>query len=81
MYVTTGVLLQKVVSAKSLAEFTHIFVDEVGVRLPCTLGLQGARPGQVRRSAHSLLSAQCCSYSVPVVPERLWDAAPLFRRL
>ncbi|KAF6352554.1 tudor domain containing 9 [Rhinolophus ferrumequinum] len=32
MYVTTGVLLQKVVSAKSLAEFTHVFVDEVHER-------------------------------------------------
>nr|XP_025037376.1 ATP-dependent RNA helicase TDRD9 isoform X2 [Pelodiscus sinensis] len=29
MYVTTGVLLQKIVGAKSLVEFTHIFIDEV----------------------------------------------------
>lgn len=29
IYMTTGVLLQKVVSAKCLAEFSHIFVDEV----------------------------------------------------
>lgn len=28
---TTGVLLQKIVGAKSLAEFTHIFIDEVGI--------------------------------------------------
>lgn len=26
---TTGVLLQKIVSAKSLMEFTHVFIDEV----------------------------------------------------
>ncbi|KAM6204809.1 ATP-dependent RNA helicase TDRD9 isoform 2-T2 [Sarcoramphus papa] len=32
LYMTTGVLLQKVVCAKSLAEFTHIFVDEVHER-------------------------------------------------
>ncbi|XP_012579883.1 PREDICTED: putative ATP-dependent RNA helicase TDRD9 [Condylura cristata] len=32
MYVTTGVLLQKVVGAKSLAEFTHVFIDEVHER-------------------------------------------------
>ncbi|NXK75720.1 TDRD9 helicase, partial [Amazona guildingii] len=32
LYMTTGVLLQKVVSAKSLAEFTHIFIDEVHER-------------------------------------------------
>ncbi|XP_035870118.1 LOW QUALITY PROTEIN: ATP-dependent RNA helicase TDRD9 [Phyllostomus discolor] len=32
VYMTTGVLLQKVVSAKSLAEFTHIFIDEVHER-------------------------------------------------
>lgn len=31
---TTGVLLQKIVSAKSLMEFTHIFIDEVSVLLP-----------------------------------------------
>ncbi|EMP32902.1 Putative ATP-dependent RNA helicase TDRD9 [Chelonia mydas] len=29
IYMTTGVLLQKIVGAKSLAEFTHIFIDEV----------------------------------------------------
>ncbi|KAM6444997.1 ATP-dependent RNA helicase TDRD9 [Rhynochetos jubatus] len=29
---TTGVLLQKIVCAKSLAEFTHIFIDEVHER-------------------------------------------------
>lgn len=29
IYMTTGVLLQKIVSAKSLVEFTHIFIDEV----------------------------------------------------
>ncbi|ELK01250.1 Putative ATP-dependent RNA helicase TDRD9 [Pteropus alecto] len=28
VYMTTGVLLQKIVSAKSLMEFTHIFIDE-----------------------------------------------------
>lgn len=28
---TTGVLLQKIVSAKSLMEFTHVFIDEVSV--------------------------------------------------
>uniref|UniRef100_A0A8C3I4W4 ATP-dependent RNA helicase TDRD9 n=1 Tax=Chrysemys picta bellii TaxID=8478 RepID=A0A8C3I4W4_CHRPI len=32
IYVTTGVLLQKIVGAKSLAEFTHIFIDEVHER-------------------------------------------------
>uniref|UniRef100_A0A8C8R6E9 ATP-dependent RNA helicase TDRD9 n=1 Tax=Pelusios castaneus TaxID=367368 RepID=A0A8C8R6E9_9SAUR len=32
IYMTTGVLLQKIVGAKSLAEFTHIFVDEVHER-------------------------------------------------
>ncbi|OWK56106.1 putative ATP-dependent RNA helicase TDRD9 [Lonchura striata] len=29
LYMTTGVLLQKIVSAKSLTEFTHIFIDEI----------------------------------------------------
>lgn len=29
IYVTTGVLLQKLVQAKSLTEYSHIFVDEV----------------------------------------------------
>ncbi|KAM5274365.1 ATP-dependent RNA helicase TDRD9 [Ctenodactylus gundi] len=32
IYMTTGVLLQKIVSAKSLTEFTHIFIDEVHER-------------------------------------------------
>ncbi|XP_043930431.1 ATP-dependent RNA helicase TDRD9 [Protopterus annectens] len=32
IYMTTGVLLQKLVSAKSLMEFTHIFIDEVHER-------------------------------------------------
>ncbi|XP_025126893.1 ATP-dependent RNA helicase TDRD9 isoform X3 [Bubalus bubalis] len=32
IYMTTGVLLQKIVSAKSLVEFTHIFIDEVHER-------------------------------------------------
>ncbi|KAM4690496.1 ATP-dependent RNA helicase TDRD9 [Rhinophrynus dorsalis] len=32
IYVTTGVLLQKIVGAKSLMEFTHIFIDEVHER-------------------------------------------------
>ncbi|KAM5128959.1 ATP-dependent RNA helicase TDRD9 isoform 2-T2 [Mantella aurantiaca] len=32
IYMTTGVLLQKIVCAKSLAEFTHIFIDEVHER-------------------------------------------------
>ncbi|KAJ7345223.1 hypothetical protein JRQ81_001173, partial [Phrynocephalus forsythii] len=32
IYVTTGVLLQKVVGARSLSEFTHIFIDEVHER-------------------------------------------------
>ncbi|XP_069639430.1 ATP-dependent RNA helicase TDRD9 isoform X2 [Haliaeetus albicilla] len=32
LYMTTGVLLEKVVGAKSLAEFTHIFIDEVHER-------------------------------------------------
>ncbi|KAE8586841.1 hypothetical protein XENTR_v10021777 [Xenopus tropicalis] len=32
IYMTTGVLLQKIVSAKSLLEFTHIFIDEVHER-------------------------------------------------
>lgn len=29
IYMTTGVLLQKLVSAKCLTEYSHIFVDEV----------------------------------------------------
>lgn len=29
IYMTTGVLLQKLVQAKCLTEFSHIFVDEV----------------------------------------------------
>lgn len=29
LYMTTGVLLQKIVSARSLTQFTHIFIDEV----------------------------------------------------
>ncbi|XP_060781117.1 ATP-dependent RNA helicase TDRD9 isoform X2 [Neoarius graeffei] len=32
IYMTTGVLLQKLVAAKSLTEFTHIFIDEVHER-------------------------------------------------
>ncbi|OCT68434.1 hypothetical protein XELAEV_18039735mg [Xenopus laevis] len=32
IYMTTGVLLQKIVAAKSLLEFTHIFIDEVHER-------------------------------------------------
>uniref|UniRef100_A0A8D0GJ38 ATP-dependent RNA helicase TDRD9 n=1 Tax=Sphenodon punctatus TaxID=8508 RepID=A0A8D0GJ38_SPHPU len=32
VYMTTGVLLQKIVGAKSLTEFTHIFIDEVHER-------------------------------------------------
>ncbi|XP_023111882.2 ATP-dependent RNA helicase TDRD9 isoform X7 [Felis catus] len=32
IYMTTGVLLQKIVSTKSLVEFTHIFIDEVHER-------------------------------------------------
>ncbi|XP_041258500.1 ATP-dependent RNA helicase TDRD9 [Onychostruthus taczanowskii] len=32
LYMTTGVLLQKIVSAKSLTPFTHIFIDEVHER-------------------------------------------------
>ncbi|XP_034274448.1 ATP-dependent RNA helicase TDRD9 isoform X2 [Pantherophis guttatus] len=32
IYMTTGVLLQKVVGAKSLLEFTHIFIDEIHER-------------------------------------------------
>ncbi|KAM6461278.1 ATP-dependent RNA helicase TDRD9 isoform 1-T1 [Liasis olivaceus] len=32
IYMTTGVLLQKVVGAKSLLEFTHVFIDEVHER-------------------------------------------------
>ncbi|KAG7238509.1 hypothetical protein INR49_030782 [Caranx melampygus] len=32
IYMTTGVLLQKLVSAKCLAEYSHIFVDEVHER-------------------------------------------------
>jgi hypothetical protein len=34
---TTGVLLQKIVSAKSLMEFTHVFIDEVST-LPFCVG-------------------------------------------
>uniref|UniRef100_A0AAY4CCJ2 ATP-dependent RNA helicase TDRD9 n=1 Tax=Denticeps clupeoides TaxID=299321 RepID=A0AAY4CCJ2_9TELE len=32
IYMTTGVLLQKLVTAKSLTEFSHIFIDEVHER-------------------------------------------------
>ncbi|XP_039597715.1 ATP-dependent RNA helicase TDRD9 isoform X1 [Polypterus senegalus] len=32
LYVTTGVLLQKIISSKSLVEFSHIFIDEVHER-------------------------------------------------
>ncbi|NXU50708.1 TDRD9 helicase, partial [Turnix velox] len=32
LYLTNGVLLQKIVSAKNLDEFTHIFIDEVHER-------------------------------------------------
>uniref|UniRef100_A0A673V8U2 ATP-dependent RNA helicase TDRD9 n=1 Tax=Suricata suricatta TaxID=37032 RepID=A0A673V8U2_SURSU len=32
IYMTTGVLLQKIVGAKSLMEFTHVFIDEVHER-------------------------------------------------
>ncbi|KAG8449310.1 hypothetical protein GDO86_016093 [Hymenochirus boettgeri] len=32
IYMTTGVLLQKIVAAKSMLEFTHIFIDEVHER-------------------------------------------------
>ncbi|XP_036398195.1 ATP-dependent RNA helicase TDRD9 [Megalops cyprinoides] len=32
IYMTTGVLLQKLVSAKSLTEYSHIFIDEVHER-------------------------------------------------
>nr|XP_060611008.1 ATP-dependent RNA helicase TDRD9 [Anolis sagrei ordinatus] len=32
MYATTGILLQKLVGAKTLSEFTHIFIDEVHER-------------------------------------------------
>ncbi|NXV76589.1 TDRD9 helicase, partial [Atlantisia rogersi] len=32
LYMTTGVLLQKIVSARSLSKFTHIFIDEVHER-------------------------------------------------
>lgn len=32
IYMTTGVLLQKLVQAKCLTEYSHIFVDEVQKR-------------------------------------------------
>lgn len=32
LYCTTGILLQKIISAKSLSEFTHIILDEVHER-------------------------------------------------
>ncbi|XP_061854824.1 ATP-dependent RNA helicase TDRD9 [Colius striatus] len=32
LYMTTGVLLQKIISAKSLTAFTHLFIDEVHER-------------------------------------------------
>lgn len=32
LYCTTGILLQKIIKAKSLAEFTHIILDEVHER-------------------------------------------------
>lgn len=31
IYMTTGVLLQKLVSAKCLTEYSHIFIDEVQI--------------------------------------------------
>lgn len=31
-YVTTGILLQKIIKAKSLHQFTHIIVDEIHER-------------------------------------------------
>lgn len=31
-YMTTGVLLQKLISSKSLQQFTHIIIDEVHER-------------------------------------------------
>lgn len=37
IYMTTGVLLQKIVSAKSLVEFTHVFIDEVSALLLCSV--------------------------------------------
>lgn len=33
IYMTTGVLLQKLVTAKCLTEYSHIFVDEVQIIL------------------------------------------------
>lgn len=50
IYMTTGVLLQKVVSAKSLVAFTHIFIDEVRA-LPSLspLGLGSRLTEPVRR--------------------------------
>lgn len=32
LYCTTGILLQKIIKAKSLSEFTHIILDEVHER-------------------------------------------------
>lgn len=32
LYCTTGILLQKIIKAKSLSEFTHIIIDEVHER-------------------------------------------------
>lgn len=43
IYMTTGVLLQKVVSAKSLVAFTHIFIDEVRALPRCALLRHGSR--------------------------------------
>lgn len=54
MYVTTGVLLQKIVSAKSLTEFTHIFIDEVGARGPGTAERLPPGPSARRVAARSL---------------------------
>ncbi|KAK2104844.1 ATP-dependent RNA helicase tdrd9 [Saguinus oedipus] len=45
IYMTTGVLLQKIVSAKSLMEFTHIIIDErkagAGILEPASCGAEG----------------------------------------
>ena len=47
IYMTTGVLLQKIVSAKSLVEFTHVFIDEVSALLSRPASVCGAGAVQV----------------------------------
>lgn len=64
VYMTTGVLLQKVVSAKSLTEFTHIFIDEVGA--PGQEGRSWVVRG--RTSECGVTAPKCHGASAPLGP-------------